>query len=63
MNETSDSTALQAIYKDGTLRLIGHRSQHLRLVTITNTSGQPYNVLASTSILPEPQGLFTLTQI
>jgi hypothetical protein len=53
------STTLQAIHKDNTLRLIGPRRQHLRLVTITTTNG-PYDILASTSILPEPQGLFIL---
>jgi hypothetical protein len=63
MDNANDSTTLQAIYKGDTLRLVGHRRQHLRLVTINNTSGQPYDVLASTSILPEPQGLFTLTEI
>jgi hypothetical protein len=63
MDNANDSSTLQAIHKDDTLRLIGPRRQHLRLVTITNISGQPYDVLASSSIFPEPQGLFTLTKI
>jgi hypothetical protein len=62
VDEASDSTTLQAIYKDDTLCLIGPRCQHLRLVTVTTASGQPYNLLASKSIRPEPQGLFILHQ-
>jgi hypothetical protein len=60
VDEADDSIALQAVHKDGTLRLIGPRRQHLRLVTITNASGQPYDVLASTSIIPSSHGLFIL---
>jgi hypothetical protein len=60
VEEEDATTALQAIHNNNTLRLIGPRRQHLRLLTITNASGQPYDVLASTSILPEPQGLFIL---
>jgi hypothetical protein len=55
-----DTTTLQGIHKDGTLRLVGPRRQHLRLVTITNTTGNPYDILASNSILPAPQGCFIL---
>jgi hypothetical protein len=53
------ATALHAIQKDNTLRLIGQKHQHLRLVTLTTANG-PYDVLASNSILPAPQGLFIL---
>jgi hypothetical protein len=58
VDEPSDATTLQAIHKDNTLRLVGPRRQHLRLVTLTNLSGQPYDVLASKSSVPVPQGLF-----
>jgi hypothetical protein len=61
--EEDATTALKAIRKDDTIRLVGPNKQHLRLITLITASGQPYDVLASKSILPEPQGLFTLTNI
>jgi hypothetical protein len=63
VEEASDATALQAIYKNGTLRLVGPHHQHLRLITVITASGQPYDVLASKSRIPDQHGLFTLTQI
>jgi hypothetical protein len=47
------------IVEGDTIRLIGPKSQQLSCVTLTNN----YDILATRSILPTPQGLFILHKV
>jgi hypothetical protein len=58
-----DATPLKYVQDEHVARFVGPRRQHLRRVTVQDPHGQPYDIVATQSILAEADGLFTLNTL